>query len=167
MSEQWKDVPEFEGRYQVSDQGRVFSKFAGGRVLAQFPHRDGYAQVKLCLDGKESTVFVHRLVAAAFVPNLNGLTEVDHVDLDKANNYARNLEWVDRAENMRRASNAGALQIPDNRGEKNGQSKLTECDVLAIRTLGTLQSQASLASRFGVSRRLIGMVLRRQRWAHV
>lgn len=56
-----------------------------------------------CQTGISKCVLIHRLVATAFVPNPNGYEEIDHIDGNKQNNHADNLEWVTRKENMRRA----------------------------------------------------------------
>ncbi|MFK5206660.1 NUMOD4 domain-containing protein, partial [Lacticaseibacillus rhamnosus] len=87
-SEIWKDVPGFEGAFQVSSFGRVRSL---PRIDALGHHRkgilrkqgnvhDGYLQVALEHNGKKSVYWVHRLVAAAFIPNKNGYPAVNHKD---------------------------------------------------------------------------------------
>ncbi|MDN7881380.1 NUMOD4 motif-containing HNH endonuclease [Burkholderia aenigmatica] len=162
--ETWKDVPGYEGRYQVSDQGRV--RNAAGRVLKPFAHRDGYLNVKLCAAGSERTVLVHRLVASAFLAPTPGCNEVDHLDCDKRNNRSVNLEWVDRSENMRRAALNGRLVLPDNTGERNGGARITAAAARAIRELAGTATHAQLGTRFGISRRAVGMILSRKRWAN-
>ncbi len=60
----------------------------------------GYCTIRLCKDGIYKQHFIHRLVATAFIPNDDNTLEVNHKDEDKLNNYAFNLEWVTRKENM-------------------------------------------------------------------
>lgn len=99
----WKDVAEYEGFYQVSNNGNVRSveridsrgHRRGGRILKPRYDKDGYSQVSLCKNGKPKTKKVHRLVAGAFLPNPNGLPQVNHRDEVKDNNNAENLEWCD------------------------------------------------------------------------
>lgn len=107
-SEIWKDVPGFEGAFQVSSFGRVRSL---PRIDALGHHRkgilrkqgnvhDGYLQVALEHNGKKAVYWVHRLVASAFIPNKNGYPTVNHKDEDKTNNNVSNLEWCTRLYNM-------------------------------------------------------------------
>ena len=62
---------------------------------------NGYKVVSLLKDGKRKNFYVHRLVAEHFIPNPNGFKEVNHIDYDKSNNNVMNLEWTDRASNVR------------------------------------------------------------------
>ena len=102
-SEIWKDVAGYEGFYQVSNKGNVYSverissqgKKCGGRILKPGYDKDGYLRVYLCKNGKHKIRFIHRLVAGAFLPNPNGLQQVNHIDEVKDNNNAKNLEWCD------------------------------------------------------------------------
>lgn len=98
--EQWKDVPGYEGRYRVSDQGRV--RGLKGEI-AQQPQNSGYLVVHLHLAGRRRARLVHTLVAEAFVPGRFEGAQVNHKDCCKHNNAAVNLEWVTRGENMAHA----------------------------------------------------------------
>lgn len=113
MRERWKDIPGFEGRYQVSDLGRVKSLSFMQRYLLRNGKEafrktkekirklksinSGYTTVGLCLDNVETTALVHRLVAQAFVEG-SGET-VNHKDGVKRNNCAANLEWASYTDN--------------------------------------------------------------------
>lgn len=101
-NEVWRDVDGYEGMYQVSDLGRVRSKKYGDwRVLKPQKERCGYSQVKLLKDSKPKMYMVHRLVASAFIPNDdNSKNEINHINEDKTDNRATNLEWCDRSYNM-------------------------------------------------------------------
>ena len=100
-SEIWKYVAGYEGLYQVSNKGNVYRVYRtralgrkrGGRMLKPCYTSRGYLQVNLHKNGKRKTRTVHRLVAETFLPNPNGLPQVNHRDEDKDNNNVENLEW--------------------------------------------------------------------------
>ena len=98
--EQWKSVEGYEGLYEVSDQGRVKSLKNGKEKILK-PWKDTYCYLKVSLrkDGYTKHLFVHRLVAEAFIPNPNNLETVNHKDEVKSNNAATNLEWMSREDN--------------------------------------------------------------------
>lgn len=107
----WKYVKGYEGLYCVSNLGRVMSlpredgygRVVSGRVLSEREHTNGYKFVALTKDGKSKQYRIHRLVAEAFVPNPFEYSEVNHIDGDKANNSAENLEWCTRSDNNKHA----------------------------------------------------------------
>lgn len=99
MSEEvWRPVVGYEGWYEVSNIGRV--RRCGGRVLTNLQGSRGYELVNLSVRGKTRLWLVHRLVAMAFVPNPCGFDVVNHLDENKTNNRANNLEWTTLAENF-------------------------------------------------------------------
>ena len=113
MEEIWKAIAGYEGKYQVSNLGRVRSiprtekdsmgrrhRTNGGiRKLTLSP--SGYLVVNLWKDHKGSHKRVNRLVAEAFIPNPNNYDVVNHKDEDKINNHVYNLEWMTNADNLR------------------------------------------------------------------
>lgn len=98
-TEEWKPVVGYEGLYEVSSLGRVRSR--QGLLRQSLANR--YPSVHLSRDGKQATHRVHRLVASAFIPNPDGRETVNHIDGDRTNNAALNLEWVTTSENVRHA----------------------------------------------------------------
>lgn len=110
MKEIWKDVPNYEGLYQVSNLGRVKSnhntRYHKPKILTNIP-RNGYVSVILCKNKSQKNVFVHRLVAECFVPNPENKPCVNHIDGNKSNPCASNLEWCTQKENISHAINAG------------------------------------------------------------
>lgn len=105
QAEEWKPIPGYEGLYEISNWGRVKSHLycnsqkTSERILVPEHTLNGYYRVTLCKDRKEKHYQVHRLVAQAFVPNHSNLTQVNHKDEDKVNNYFKNLEWCSQAYN--------------------------------------------------------------------
>lgn len=105
MKEIWKPVVGYEGKYEVSNFGRVKSlnyRNTGTKKLLTLQLRsDGYLQVKLSHRGKQYKPKVHQLVAQAFTPKNRPTDEVNHIDKNRSNNLASNLEWISRKENVR------------------------------------------------------------------
>ena len=116
----WLPVQGYEGFYEVSNTGlvrsvdRVITGVDGtdyprkGRVLKPNPHKDiQYFVVSLWKENKGTSFYVHRLVCAAFHPNLDGKLEVNHKDGNRHNNHIDNLEWATRTENTNHAIQTG------------------------------------------------------------
>ena len=93
INEIWKDIEGYEGLYQVSDKGRVKSLWFGKERILKPVSCRGYLQVDLCKNGLKKMCKIHRLVAMTFLPNPNNLPQINHIDEDKTNNNANNLEW--------------------------------------------------------------------------
>ena len=97
----WCPIKGYESMYEVSDKGRVRSlKFGKERILKPRRDKDGYIQVDLYKNGYHKTCKVHRLVAQTFIPNPDNLSEVNHKDENKENNFVQNLEWCNQKYNI-------------------------------------------------------------------
>ena len=100
-NEIWKDIYGYEGRYLVSNIGRIKSIRKGKEtIIALHSDSDGYLITHLSKDGKRKNVRVHRVVAEAFIHNPCNLPQINHKDEDKTNNAVWNLEWCDCAYNI-------------------------------------------------------------------
>lgn len=120
--EVWKDVVGYEGLYQVSNLGRIKSLpkrkgkgngyIKGEEVLTARVENYGYARVVLSKDGTKKKYQVHRLVAEAFVPNPDNKNQVNHINCNKADNRAVNLEWCSGSENTIHAYRNGLVMLP-------------------------------------------------------
>lgn len=107
-NETWLPVVGFESLYWVSDKGRV----SNGRIIMKtYTINSGYECIDFRVLGEKSKHLVHRLVARAFIPNTESLREVNHVDEDKRNNYATNLEWVTSSQNKRHSMASGTYGV--------------------------------------------------------
>lgn len=107
--EEWRSVQGYEGIYEVSSFGRVRSyrrgKWGiGGKPKIVRSEYGLYYGVTLCKDGRKTVRHIHRIVAETFLPNPKNLNEVNHIDGNKHNNAAKNLEWCTHAENMQHAA---------------------------------------------------------------
>ena len=104
MIEIWRDIKGYEGLYQVSNCGRVRSSYKGGRILKPNLSFYGYWRVQLWRGGKGRSIYVHRLVAQAFIPNPDGKPQINHINGIKTDNRVENLEWCTNMENQLHAS---------------------------------------------------------------
>lgn len=107
MNEIWKDVPNYERYYQISNKGRLKTKervsvqnhIIQERIRKVLFKPNGYAYYNLNVDGKVKNMFIHRLIASAFIDGYNEKLQVDHIDRDRKNNSISNLRVVDSAQN--------------------------------------------------------------------
>ncbi len=102
----WKDVKGYEGLYSVSEDGRVYS-IRYSKMMKPWTHPDGHAQVRLWLDGKRTTWYVHRIVASTFLKPEEGREVVRHLDGNPRNNHVDNLAWGTQSDNIRDAVRHG------------------------------------------------------------
>ena len=96
--EEWKDIKDYEGKYQISNLGRVKSLNYNNTKKSKLLHQsliNSYYSVCLWKRGKGKQYRVHRLVAIHFIDNPLHLPEVNHKDENKLNNCVDNLEWCD------------------------------------------------------------------------
>lgn len=177
MTEEWSDIPGYEGHYMISSVGRIKSLERQDRLGRTWPERilkqgrdlDGYAIIGLSnaeFAKPRRTFRVSRLVASAFVPNPNNYPEVNHIDEDKTNNRAENLEWCTTKYNL-----TYGHRLDCARGERNKAHKLTREDVIEIRRIyvkGDLQfGQSALAKKYGVKHPSIAAIVNGKSWKHI
>ena len=186
--EVWKDIIGYEGKYQVSNLGRIKSlarNIKGGhwntnrwfseKILSLCKRGPGYLGVCLCENDKKKTYLVHRIVLQAFVDNTGNKPESNHIDGNKHNNRVDNLEWSTRSDNEIHAYKMG-LAKPTN-SNKNGKlsginhhaHKLTEEDVINIRkeyAMGNI-SQINLGIKYNINQSSTGRIIRKLNWVHI
>ena len=153
MEEIWKDIEGYEGLYQVSTWGRVrslnYNHTGKTQILRPGVTHWGYLQVAIYKDGEQKSYKVHRLVAAAFLPNPNGLPEINHKDEDKQNNHVDNLELCDRAYN----NSYGTHNARMIRSQLNSPTKSKR--VRCIETNTVYPSGGEAERKTGISRKSI------------
>jgi len=105
-AEEWRPIDGSEGKYEVSSLGRVRSFWFGRcRILSAADNGCGYLLLTLRIHGKPKTFCVHRLVAVAFIPRVSDdYNQVNHINMDRKDNRAENLEWTTQAQNVRHAN---------------------------------------------------------------
>lgn len=101
MEEIWKDIKNYEGLYKISNLGKVKRISSKERFIKETDNGNGYKLVGLSKNNKRKNYYVHRLVAEAFIPNLNSFKEINHIDNNKSNNKVNNLEWCNRSYNVK------------------------------------------------------------------
>lgn len=139
IQEIWLDSPVFPERYEVSNMGNVRAKsrvcktyfkrkskkeaetYSNPafplRVLKPEIMKKGYLRIELHNDDSQETkIMVHRLVAMAFIPNLNNLPQVNHIYGIKSDNRADNLEWCSNQDNIIHAFKTGLINKERNKG---------------------------------------------------
>lgn len=149
MQEVWKPIPNYEGLYEVSNWGNVRRipsyHCRGYKTLKPRKTRDGYYETSLSKEHKPKFIRTHRLVAMVFCEKPEGKTEVNHIDGNKLNNRADNLEWVTPSENQKHAYRIGLQRIS---GGAVLNRKPVECITLGICTESLTEMQRML-SRMG------------------
>lgn len=169
--EEWRAIPGYEGRYEVSSCGRVKSlprttsdnRKISGRLMRQAP-REGYPSVCLYKDDGGSMALVHSLVLRAFVgPRPTGM-QACHNDGSRNNNRLENLRWDSPAGNNADKARHGT----SNRGSAHNMAKLSADDIHWMRR-GDIHGlrQSDLAERFGVTAGHISDIARGRAWAHL
>lgn len=110
--ELWKNIPNYEGFYQVSNYGRFKandryvdnprgkSRHLKSKIISLWKKKDGYYTILLYSHGSRQAFPAHRIVAAVFVPNTQNLPIINHKDENPSNNCFWNLEWCDHTYNM-------------------------------------------------------------------
>lgn len=175
----WNWIKGYEGRYEVSNRGRIRSwtnatgtMFSNGTIVKRLKFRTepiirkvhknkhGYFQIGL---GKGDKRRIHREVAIEFNPNPNNLPEVDHVNGKKWCNEWWNFEWVDRMESIKRAFETGLIKPAVGKAQSN--TKLTNDMVLLIYRHDA--PTELIAKGFGVSPHTVCDIKRGRTWWHL
>ena len=177
VSEEWKPIEGYEGRYSISNLGRVkrnacvivdkngFDRKLGEKILKGTKCSNGYRAVPLSDKGVVSHPLIHRLVASAFISNDENLPVVNHKDHNRANNVATNLEWCTRSENT---------QYAHMNDRKAAKQKLTVDQVRYIKDNAISGKNRhhrgnvrQLAEMFGVSIQTVQHIIAGRTWSYI
>lgn len=159
-----KPVPGFPG-YLVTENGYVLSTRSRKRVLKPAVDKSGYNRVRIENGSIKKSFYIHRLVAAAFVPNDLGKPFVNHIDHDKSNNAVENLEWCTHAENIQHDWKNGKRS--GLRGENNGSQKWGVRRVRAIRKMWAdgRHSQSAISRHFNMPISTVHAIISGRIWS--
>lgn len=169
----FKDIPGYEGLYQVSNTGTVKAlqvQKLRGRGFQVRPEKtlrhqlssNGYLKITLFSDNKRVDTHAHRLVALTFIPNPENKKTVNHKNGIKTDNRVENLEWATCKEQINHADNTGLRKV---RGEDCKLSKLKELDIIAIRN--STEPTSNLATTYKVNRTCIHKIRKNEIWRHI
>lgn len=163
----WKDIPEFEGLYQISNYGKVKSldryiedsfngkRFRKGKYLSPGNNGTGYLFINLWKNNKQHRFYIHRLVCLLFKEDYDIKLDINHKDGIKKNNHHSNLECVTPSENMYHSYNNNLHKS----GENHVNSKLLNSDIeTIIEMLSNNIPQNIIANKFNVSQQLISNI---------
>ena len=170
----WKDIPGYEGIYQASNLGRIkglkreiINPLKGvseleERVLACCIDKTGYPTYVLSINKKKKTFKEHRLVALAFIPNIENKPCVNHINGIKTDNRVENLEWCTYKENTQHAFKTGLMK--NKKGYESKCSILNKDQVSEIRRLKGCITQTKIAEIFNVSGSTISDIVNNKRY---
>lgn len=161
VMEIWKEIKGYNGRYYVSNYGRLKSLYKGVKIIRP-GNVNGYMSVVLHDNTVRKTRTIHRLVGIYFIPNPDNLPQINHKDFNRSNNHVDNLEWCTNRYNVNHSISAGRMF----RGELNkSRGKLKEYQVREIRLL--LEKRVTLskiASKYNINPRTVGAIKSGKIW---
>jgi len=166
-NEIWVDIDGYDGKYQVSNFGRVKSfKYKNPRILKTYISGKGYIYIDLCKNSVYKKTGVHRLVAKAFISNPSNFPEVNHEDGEKTNNHVSNLNWKDGKGQMKHARDV--LGFNQN-GENSHVAKMTEKQVLEMISLYNTgeYSFAALSKKYNIHQGHLCSIYNGKFWKHL
>jgi hypothetical protein len=164
----WKTINRFPD-YEVSNEGQVRRSKGGrgaiaGKHLKWHTHTaTGYPDIRFSVDGKQTAIAVHRIVAEAFLGVRPSDMQIRHLDGNKMNNHITNLCYGTAKEN----ANDKIQHGKSSKGIKNPKNKLTEAQVIHIRSMQGQVNAENLASIFGLNESTVYRIWNKKYWSHL
>lgn len=167
----WKDIPGYEGQYQIDENGTVKSlsrkirfgknsyRITEDKILKPMTDRYGYLRVDIC--GRHR--LIHQMVAETFIGKPIEKVCVNHIDGNKQNNNIENLEYCSWSRNNQHAYDSGLKP----KGSDSGVARLTESQVIEIKTRGHYASYKTIAKDYGVCSSTISDIFNEKTWAYI
>ncbi len=178
--EQWVDLENYEGKYMISDFGRIKiperisrrkdlkdQHVIPEKILKPKTTKCGYKSITLYINSTPKSYLLHRLIAKQFIVNVNNLPQINHKDGDKTNNHISNLEWVTASINMQYAFDTKLKHGYS--GEKNPMSKYSNEFITNIWNdiQDNILCGAQIADKYKVNRVLVSEIKHGKKWANL
>ena len=164
----WVDIVNLNGKYQISNLGRLKSLYdcndnRRDLIRAQGYDKNGYPRLALYDKRKVYYLKIHTIVAEHFLIKPFGTDQINHINGIKADNMVENLEWCTLQQNIAHSIKMSLKKVAF--GEKSGTAKLTEKEVLEIyKSENTI---TSIANKYNVNRLTVELIKKRKNWAHL
>jgi hypothetical protein len=180
--EVWKAVKGYEDHYEISNLGRVRSldrvvfrndKGTGGEIKMKgiirklTSTKKGYHSLVLTKNKISRTISLHVLVANNFIKNPYNKDQINHINGLKTDNRIENLEWCTSQENVDHAYQNGLRKRGQHVGTKNSRCKITEKQVIKIRSLKGKMLQKDIAKKFNICQVTVSAILSKKLWEHI
>jgi len=180
----WKDIPGYEGMYQISNMGRLknlerkfwrnhsvtykYTLYTRKENISKLHSWDGdYIRTTLYKNGIKKHIKLHRLVGQLFIPNPKNLPQINHKNGIRYDNKVENLEWCTNSENILHAYRIGLEKAVC--GELHHNSVFKNSDIIKIRCMYETgnYSMRELAKKYNVDKDTIKCIVRRETWKHI
>lgn len=165
MSEIWCPIVGYDGKYWVSNLGKVRGLFRGKVKILKHNFVRGYDSALLTKDGIRKRFTVHRLLAMAFIPNPENKPQVNHKNCIKSDNRVDNLEWVTRVENAKHALENNRYNSA--KGEDHYKSKYSNDEIMVMREALTIFRIFEVARYFRVTHGYMRKIKYNLLWKHI
>lgn len=161
VPELWRDVPGYD-QFVSSNKGRI------AKLMQLKPNDRDYLRIKIQVDGVRKDYYIQRLVAEAWIKPIADSEIVIHLNGDHLDNRVSNLKVITHQEHIRNLFAQGIMRQGDRRGQKNGNNKVTDVEVVEIRQrYDSGENLNSIADDYPVGATMVSLIGLRKYWRHV